>query len=117
MRDWRQEGAIINPWVSWQICSIVRAPVRGLPDPSGGTFDAAGDFDRLLGLPDGTSFSRIDPYSDTSFTAEELSELLAAISHHLAFDLSGTERRGLLRLEAMAIAARRSGGSVKILGD
>jgi hypothetical protein len=92
-------------------------PVRGLPDPSGGTFDAAGDFDRLVGLPDGTSFSRIDPYSDTSFTAAELSDLLAAISHQLTYDLTGAERRGLLRLEAMATAAQRSGGSVKILGD
>ena len=39
--------------------------VRGLDDPNGGTFDAAGDFDRLL--PDDTNVSyrlirSVDPY-------------------------------------------------------
>ena len=46
--------------------------VRDLPDPAGGTFDAAGDFDRLLGqVPDATMWSSIDPIGDTTLTAEQ----------------------------------------------
>jgi hypothetical protein len=35
-------------------------PIRGMPDPSGGTFDAAGDFDRFI---DESYFGRSDAWT------------------------------------------------------
>lgn len=51
---------------------------RGAPDPSGGTFDAAGDFDRFIdesyigrtGDWDLPTLSRVDPYAATEMPAK-----------------------------------------------
>jgi hypothetical protein len=91
-------------------------PMRGLPDPSGGTFDAVGDSDRLLDMTV-TLFDRIDPFGETTLEESELAELLIAISQQCRLELSSIERRGLLRLQALAHTARATGGTVKIFGD
>jgi len=46
--------------------------VRRLPDPDGGSFDAAGDFDRLV-PPTGHAFAllgRVDPHGETCLGME-----------------------------------------------
>jgi hypothetical protein len=61
---------------------------RAMPDPSGGTFDAAGDFDRFFdetygGHPDGLdlpALASVDPYADTEMQADVLDQLLADIA-------------------------------------
>jgi hypothetical protein len=68
-------------------------PIRGLPDPSGGTFDVAGDFDRFvdedsighragLELP---TLKTVDPYGDTKMPTEVMGALLGDISKVLPF--------------------------------
>ena len=78
--------------------------VRGFPDPAGGTFDASGDFDRVLSEGD-ESFAvlkLIDPDGDTVLTAADLNGLLADIDRLAALALNPVERRGLDRLRVMA---------------
>lgn len=83
--------------------------VRGLPDPSGGTFDAAGDFDRFIdhppydqvaaGLP---VLQSIDPYDDTYMPSGVMARLIADVVTALPLVNDGPERRGLLRLRVLA---------------
>ncbi|WP_328475019.1 hypothetical protein OHA21_17060 [Actinoplanes sp. NBC_00393] len=79
-------------------------PIRGLPDPAGGCFDAAGDFDRLLRerQPDCPLLSAVDPHGETSFGHHQMADLLGEIDGLLGLARPGPERRGLLRLRAMA---------------
>jgi hypothetical protein len=64
--------------------------LRDLEDPAGGTFDAAGDFDRVL--PDGdTSFTLlryIDRCGDTVFNRLQMSDLLADIARLALMELT-----------------------------
>lgn len=84
--------------------------VRGLPDPAGGSFDAAGDFDRVL--PEGDdSFAvlkLVDPDGDTVIGAGQMQDLLADIDHLAAFELKPVERRGLDRLRVLAERCREN---------
>lgn len=82
-----------------------------LPDPSGGYFDAAGDFDRLLPmenqlrvdqLPELTTLSRIEAYADVEFTREDLAAVAEEAAALLPFAKPGPEARGLQRLRALA---------------
>ena len=87
-----------------------------LPDPSGGAFDAAGDFDGLLPLaealwPLAASYlllRYVDPYGDTVFNQLQMDDLLRDIdtAEHLAS--SDVERRGLDRLRVIAQRCRNS---------
>ncbi len=87
-----------------------------LPDPSGGAFDAAGDFDGLLPLaealwPLAASYlllRYVDPYGDTVFNQLQMDDLLRDIdtAEHLAS--SDVERRGLDRLRVIAQRCRSS---------
>jgi len=80
-----------------------------LPDPSGGTFDAAGDFDRfvdqppygqvLTGLP---ILESVDPFGDTTVPSGVMARLIADIARALPMANDGPERRGLLRLRVLA---------------
>jgi hypothetical protein len=82
--------------------------VRNLSDPSGGTFDAAGDFDRLLTNADGL-LRGVDPYGDTVFNGIQAVELVAEIERlGTADDATPVERRGLDRLRVMAEQCRDS---------
>ena len=83
----------------------------GLPDPSGGTFDAAGDFDRFIDqppyrlVPDGLPIlESVDPFGDTKMPSMVMGRLIADCVCALRVAQDGPERRGLLRLRALAEA-------------
>jgi hypothetical protein len=47
------------------VCDAEGRQMRGFTDPAGGTFDAAGDFDRLLErVPSAATWSSVDRYGD-----------------------------------------------------
>ena len=75
-----------------------------LPDPAGGFFDAAGDFDRLipLGVTDLPLLGCVDPHGTTSFTSDVMPELITEIDRLLRLSRDGPERRGLDRLRTLA---------------
>jgi hypothetical protein len=82
--------------------------VRELLDPSGGTFDAAGDFDRLLGGAEGL-LRYVDPYGDTVFNRVQAPDLIRDIDLlAMAAGVTAVERRGLDRLRIMAEQLRDS---------
>lgn len=102
--------------------------IRGLPDPAGGTFDAAGDFDRLLPqapvlhrvVPDRpyALLDSIDPYGETIFGSENMVGLIADIDEACQYDLTARERRGIERLRVMATRCSESDGLIVVfLGD
>lgn len=80
--------------------------VRRTPDPSRGTYDAAGDFDRLLDDDSYRAFSQVDPYGVTTLGSAAMPALLADISAALAEAKPGAETRGLLRLRGLAERCR-----------
>ncbi|HKE73675.1 MAG TPA: hypothetical protein VKB57_08675 [Acidimicrobiales bacterium] len=80
--------------------------VRALDDPSGGTFDASGDFDRLL-PDDGMLLRYIDEYGDTVFNRLQMNDLIRDVDRLAArADLKPIERRGLDRLRPIATTCR-----------
>jgi hypothetical protein len=90
-----------------------------LPDPSGGTSNAAGDFDRLLqfagALP---MLSRIDEHGDVQFSSSELGSVRDEVSNLLKLARDGPERRGLLRLHALASnGSGVPGSTLHVVGD
>lgn len=89
--------------------------VTGLNDPTGGVFDAAGDFDALL--PQGgaasseaastyTLLQYVDPYGDTMFNTSQMAALLNDIDVAKPRARSPLELRGLERLRAIAERCR-----------
>jgi hypothetical protein len=94
--------------------------IVALADPAGGSFDAAGDFDRVL--PEGDAafplLGRVDPYDDTEFPQSAMPELISDIDRLLPTAQEGPEQRGLLRLRAMAErCAHTADGSLVFIGD
>lgn len=99
---------------------------RGLPDPSGGTFDAAGDFDRFFdesyfghrkdfGL---SILSEVDPYAMTDMHGDRMAALLEDIVKAIPEAKAGPELRGLLRLQVMAEACAADPNSKLVwMGD
>jgi hypothetical protein len=78
--------------------------LRDFPDPIGGRFDSAGDFDRLLTVLDPalTLWPTLDPYADSVLGSDRMSELLAdlnRVAEHARYEI---ERRGLNRLRVLA---------------
>jgi hypothetical protein len=93
---------------------------RALADPSGGTFDAAGDFDRLLPVTEGAFpvLGRIDPYGDVMVLDVDLAALASEADRLLERADHGPERRGLLRLRAMALEGQgEPGAELWFVGD
>lgn len=96
-----------------------------LPDPSGGTFDAAGDFDRFVDsypydrVPGGLSvLASVDPIGDTAMPSAVMARLIADCARALALATDGPERRGLLRLRVMAEeCSRRPDSTLYWTGD
>jgi hypothetical protein len=89
-------------------------------DPSGGTFDAAGDFDRLIPAdrPDLPALSALDPYGNWTVPFDRLSELGAEVSSIRGEARPGRERRGLDRLAALINAClARPDLTLVFLGD
>ncbi len=91
-------------------------------DPSGGTCDAAGDFDRLLPL-DAEAYpipilGRIHPWAQFAYDARDMAAMVPEIDQLLAAARVGVERRGLLRLRALALHGQDQPGSrLLIIGD
>jgi hypothetical protein len=82
--------------------------VRDFIDPSGGTFDAAGDLDRLL-VATPWLLRSVDPYGDTVFNRLQVVGLLDDIDVLATrADLTEAERHGLTRLRAMTQRCRDS---------
>ena len=90
-----------------------------LPDPSGGRFDAAGDFDRLLPSFDAAYpvLGTIEPYGDTSLVSVHVTQLLQELDTLLPMARPGPERRGLLRLQSLAFACAEVGRVLVFRGD
>ena len=64
-----------------------------LPDPSGGTFGAAGDFDRTLNVGlDLPVLCSIDPFADTTMPTAAMRPLLQDIDAALTAAKDGPER-------------------------
>lgn len=92
----------------------------GLPDPWGGTFDAAGDFDRFIDQPpyglvpeDLPVLQSVDPFGETTTLASGvMGRLIADCIRALTVAKDGPERRGLLRLRVLAEECSRDPGSV-----
>lgn len=55
-----------------------------MPHPFGGTFDASGDFDALLGAGECTLLDAIDPDAETTMFSSEMPALLAEVDALLA---------------------------------
>lgn len=81
-------------------------PVRAVEDPSGGKFDAAGDFDRFIGQRVLAVLAGIDPHGDNSLKPSDMTELLSDITIVLGDAKHGPETRGLLRLRDLAQLCR-----------
>lgn len=101
-------------------------PVRRLPDPSGGAFDAAGDFDRFIdssyfGYPGDVPLpclQSVDPHADTEMASNAMPHLVRDLLQVLPLAKDGPEKRGLLRLKVMAEqCAEREGTSLWWRGD
>jgi hypothetical protein len=98
---------------------------RQLSDPSGGTFDAAGDFDRFLDDGLGSvrdmplpTLRRFDPIGVSELQAEDMPALLVDVNLCLQVARAGSERRGLLRLAVLAEAcAKETGSRLVCIGD
>ena len=99
---------------------VVRGQVISHADPSGGTFTAAGDFDRLLPVS-GTSsgvLARVDPYGDAIVPGGDMAALASEVALLLTQAKQGRERRGLLRLQAVALAGQAEPDAVlRFSGD
>jgi hypothetical protein len=77
--------------------------VWGVNDPSGGSFDAAGDFDRLLGrVPEALTRSSIDLYGTSTFRRAQAASLLRELPTISERAEEGAEQRGLARLAVLA---------------
>ena len=91
-----------------------------LDDPSGGTFDASGDFDRLVPAdsPDFPVLSRVDPYADWLVPSDQFAGLASEVSVLRDAARPGPEARGLDRLARQIRACLdRPGLSLLFLGD
>lgn len=91
-----------------------------LADPSGGTFTAAGDFDRLLPVSGKSSdvLARVDPYGDAIVSSGDMAALASEVALLLAQAKQGPERRGLLRLQALALTGQAEPDAVlRFSGD
>jgi hypothetical protein len=85
--------------------------VRGLDDPAGGTFDAAGDFDGLLPLalslppPPADAYRLlryVDPDRNTIFNAYQMDDLLRDLDIADGLVRTPQQRRSLDRVRVMA---------------
>ena len=94
--------------------------VVGLPDPTGGTFDAAGDFDRLLPLSKDAYpvLSRIDLEGVADFDPSDMAVIVREVETALPLTSTDRERRGLLRMQALAAhGSLTPGATLRVTGD
>jgi hypothetical protein len=111
-----RENSRMGVWVEL-IGSDGRACLA-LPDPTGGTFDAAGDFDRLLGHSSASPvWSSIDTEGDTWLDAVQADQLISELSELIAQARPGPEERGLRRLSYLCERASTEGLTLRCVGD
>jgi hypothetical protein len=93
-------------------------PIAGLEDPSGGHFDAAGDFDRLIPNAEFPTLSKVDVFGDLELRPVAMPALIAEIDKLSPTGRPGPEQRGLLRLRALAEKCAETPASVLVFhGD
>jgi hypothetical protein len=94
--------------------------IYGLIDPTGGYFDAAGDFDRLLPT-DHVAFpilGKVDPYGFHQLDSNSMPGLLNEIDHLLPGPRPRLEWRGLMRLRTRAVyCMENADSSMCFVGD
>jgi hypothetical protein len=98
----------------------VRGRAVRVADPSGGSCDAAGDFDRLLPVTEATCpiLSRIDPCAEVRIAHADLPAVASEVAILLGWAAHDPERRGLLRLAALAVAGRADPeAELRFIGD
>ncbi len=73
------------------------------PDPAGGTFDAAGDFDRIIPAADASlpGLSAVDPYADWTVPGDRLVQLASEVTALRSQARPGSEQRGVDRLAVL----------------
>lgn len=93
--------------------------IQRLPDPCDGLFDGAGDFDRLIahGTPALRLLGEIDPNGETRLDASRMPQLVVEVELLLLQATAVAERRGLMRLRALAERCVREQGELLFLGD
>jgi hypothetical protein len=98
---------------------IAGRPVRALPDPTGGSFDAAGDFDRLIERPDPDCpvLGSIDPYGETRLVSAEMGPFIQEIDRLLVQARPGAEQHGLARLRMLALRCSQHDAELVFIGD
>jgi hypothetical protein len=100
--------------------------IRAIPDPLGGTFDASGDFDALLGSGSTPVLDAIDPDGETTLRSSEMAALEREVDALLA-NISenaqgpgrhGTAWRGLTRFRVMVgLCGNDDNLTLHFLGD
>jgi hypothetical protein len=93
--------------------------IQRLADPDGGFFEAAGDFDRLISPanPALRLLGRVDPHGETGLGPGQMRQLVAEVDLLLTESTVGAERRGLMRLRAMAVRCAEEHGELVFVGD
>jgi hypothetical protein len=95
--------------------------VQRLPDPAGGFFDAAGDFDRLVshGNPALGVLGGSIPTAEREILlgTSQMQQLIADVELLLLQAKAGAERRGLVRLRTMAERCAEQDGELVFVGD
>ena len=104
------------------LCRENWSRISELPDPAlGGTFDSAGDFDRLVPMFDDTSFicwRFIDPHGKTVFNRHQMPDFIAELDRLMPDAKPGPERNGMLRLRMLAsLVQSRPHQFLVLLGD
>jgi hypothetical protein len=107
-------------WMGIQVeLRVAGERIRALADPGGGSFDAAGDFDRLI-PPTDSAFSllgEVDPHGETRLGVRDMAALVAEIDRLLRQARPGPEYRGLMRLRTMALCCSQELGELVFVGD
>jgi hypothetical protein len=86
--------------------------------PSGGAFDAARDFDALVGSSELPIIGNLDPYGDALLGAMTMADLIADLDRALAMAGPGPQRRGLRRLRVMAKMVQADASlALHVVGD
>jgi hypothetical protein len=90
-----------------------------MSDPSGGLFDSAGDFDRLLRrrVAEPSLLNSVDLHGEMLVSCEAMPDLIAEVDLLLEQAIPGPEHRGLMRLRAMAVRCRDQHGQLLFIGD
>jgi hypothetical protein len=108
-----------------ELRGVSGAVLKGLADPAGGTFDAAGDFDDALPLVARQRVAvtyrvlgSVEPYGSFEVGPDRMDDLLHDIALAATLDLGDVARRGLNRLRVMAERCRdESSLRIVFVGD